>query len=95
MSSKKLFFKNVAVCLIAVSIPPFLVINSIQARRCALLEKEIAKMEQTQSAMVEDNKTLITGISVLAGADRIESLAGELGLKLAETEDIIRVEMGK
>ena len=52
-------------------------------------------MEQSQSAMVEDNKTLITGISVLAGADRIESLAGELGLKLAETEDIIRVEMGK
>ena len=95
MSSKKLFFKNVAVCLIAVSIPLFLVINSIQARRYALLEKEIAKMEQTQSAMVEDNKTLITGISVLAGADRIESLAGELGLKLAETEDIIRVEMGK
>lgn len=95
MSSKKLFFKNVAVCLIAVSIPLFLVINSIQVRRCALLEKEIAKMEQTQSAMVEDNKTLITGISVLAGADRIESLAGELGLKLAETEDIIRVEMGK
>ena len=95
MSSKKLFFKNVAVCLIAVSIPLFLVVNSIQARRCASLEKEIAKMEQTQSAMVEDNKTLITGISVLAGADRIESLAGELGLKLAETEDIIRVEMGK
>lgn len=95
MSSKKLFFKNVAVCLIAVSIPLFLVVNSIQARRCALLEKEIAKIEQTQSAMVEDNKTLITGISVLAGADRIESLAGELGLKLAETEDIIRVEMGK
>ena len=40
MSSKKLFFKNVAVCLIAVSIPLFLVINSIQAIRCALLEKQ-------------------------------------------------------
>ena len=44
---------------------------------------------------MEENKTLITGISVLAGADRIEALAsGQLGMRPAESSEIIRVEMG-
>ena len=45
--------------------------------------------------MVEENKNLITGISVLSSADRIEALAsGQLGMRPAESSEIIRVEMG-
>lgn len=95
MKKKSALAKGVAICLLAASIPLFLAVDGIQSRRFAQVEGEIAEMERKQTEMVEENKNLITGISVLASADRIEELAsGQLGMRLAESNEIIRVEMG-
>jgi cell division protein FtsL len=95
MKRKSALAKGVAICLLAASIPLFLAVNGIQSRRFAELQGEIRRLEREQAELVEENKTLITGISVLAGADRIEALAsGQLGMRPAESSEIIRVEMG-
>lgn len=95
MKKKSALAKGVAICLLAASIPLFLAVDGIQARRFAQLEGEIADLERKQADLVEENKNLITGISVLASADRIEEIAsGELGMRPAESNEIIRVEMG-
>lgn len=81
--------------MLAASIPLFLAVDGIQSRRFAQLEGEIADLERAQAELVEKNKNLITGISVLASADRIEALAsGQLKMRPAESSEIIRVEMG-
>lgn len=95
MKRKSALAKGVAICLLAASIPLLLAVNGIQARQFARLKSEIASLEREQAELVEENKNLITGISVLAGADRIEALAsGQLGMRPAESSEIIRVEMG-
>ena len=95
MKEKSVLAKGVAICLLAASIPLFLAVDGIQARRYARLEQEIDRLERSQAELVEENKNLITGISVLASADRIEELAsGQLGMRPAESSEIIRVEMG-
>lgn len=95
MKKKSALAKGVAICLLAASIPLFLAVDGVQARRFAQLEQEIARLERSQAEMVEENKNLITGISVLSSADRIEALAsGQLGMRPAESSEIIRVEMG-
>lgn len=95
MKKKSALAKGVAICLLAASIPLFLAVDGIQARRFSQLEGEIADLERKQADLVEENKNLITGISVLASADRIEEIAsGELGMRPAESNEIIRVEMG-
>ncbi len=95
MKEKSVLAKGVAICLLAASIPLFLAVEGIQARRYARLEQEIDRLERSQAELVEENKNLITGISVLASADRIEELAsGQLGMRPAESSEIIRVEMG-
>lgn len=95
MKKKSALAKGVAICLLAASIPLFLAVDGVQARRFAQLEQEIAQLERRQAEMVEENKNLITGISVLSSTDRIEALAsGQLGMRPAESSEIIRVEMG-
>lgn len=95
MKKKSALAKGVAICLLAASIPLFLAVDGVQARRFAQLEQEIAQLERRQAEMVEENKNLITGISVLSSADRIEALASsQLGMRPAESSEIIRVEMG-
>ena len=46
--------------------------------------------------VVEENKKLITDISLLSSAQRIGNIAeNELDMHKAETEEIVRVEMNK
>ena len=95
MKTRSALAKGVAICLLAASIPAFLAVSGIQSQKFAQLKGEIAGFEREQAELVEENKNLITGISVLAGADRIEALAsGQLGMRPAESSEIIRVEMG-
>ena len=95
MKRKNALVKGVAICVLAASIPLFLAVDGIQSRRFAQLEGEIAGLERAQAELVEKNKNLIPGISVLASADRIEALAsGQLKMRPAESSEIIRVEMG-
>lgn len=71
-----------------------LALDGIQARRYSSVESEIEQLVRYQTELIENNKNLITGISVLSSADRIEELAStQLNMRLAETNEIIRVEM--
>lgn len=93
-SSVKNFFKKVLVIVIAAMIPLMLCLYALQAKRYTDLTKEIAALEKKQEKLIEDNKKLVSDISVLSSADRIEKIAvDELGMHKAESEDIVRVEM--
>ena len=90
----KNILKYIFVCICAATGPALLVINSIQAMRYKKLEKEVTALEKKQVELVEENKRLITDISLLSGSDRIERIAStELNMHKAESEEIVRVEM--
>lgn len=94
MKSGSVLKRNIILCFVALSIPLMLVVDGVQARRYSLVESEIQQLVRYQTELVENNKNLITGISVLSSADRIEELAStQLNMRLAETNEIIRVEM--
>ncbi|MCR4626874.1 MAG: septum formation initiator family protein [Treponema sp.] len=92
----KNIFKYVFVCACGIAIPALLVINSLQALKYKKLEREVSALEKKQVELVEENKRLITNISLLSSSDRIEKIASEeLGMHKAESEEIVRVEMKK
>ena len=94
MDQFKRVMKLVLLCLGALSIPALLILDAVQARKYADLTDQVKQLESKQQELVEENKKLITDISLLSGTDRIESLAeGELGMRKAETDEIIGVEM--
>ena len=81
------FFKKVLVCILALSIPVMLYLYAMQAKRYTDLERK-------QAELIEQNKKLVSDISVLSSADRIEKIAvDDLGMHKAQAEDIVRVEM--
>lgn len=86
--------RTIGGCVMAVMIPGLLVAAGIQSFRYANLEKEIKGLEEKQVELIEQNKKLITEISILSSTDRIEDIAqNELEMRKAETEEIVRVEM--
>ena len=90
----KQVLQTVLTCVLAALIPLLLVAYGIQTKRYADLSREIGDLEQKQERLVEQNKKLVSDISLLSSTDRIEKIAvDELGMHKAETEDIVRVEM--
>ena len=88
--SKTKLFMYVA----AVLIPALLVVDAVQASRYKKLQREVASLENKQVELVEENRRLISDISVLSSSDRIEHLAeGELGMHKAKSDEIVRVEI--
>lgn len=88
------FAKKTFVCILALSIPALLCLYAFQAKKYTDLNKELIELEKKQAELIEQNKKLVSDISVLSSADRIEKLAvEELGMHKAEAEDIVRVEM--
>jgi cell division protein FtsL len=78
----------------AVLIPLFLVLQAAQSYRYKKLRAENRALENKQVELVEQNRKLISDISVLSSSDRIEKIAeGDLGMHKASTEDIVRVEI--
>lgn len=85
---------RIGTCLLAAAIPALLLAYAIQTKRYADLSREIAELEKKQERLIEQNKKLVSDISLLSSTDRIEKIATEeLGMHKAETEDIVRVEM--
>jgi len=77
-----------------VLIPLLLALDAFQAHRYAELKSELAKLEAKQVEVVEQNRKLISDISLLSSSDRIEKIAeSELGMHKAKSEDIVRVEI--
>ena len=93
MSPKTSFIiKTVALCIVALLIPTMLVIDAVQARKYVDLREQVLELEDRQAQIIEENKKLITDISILSSADRIETIAQDsLDMRKAETDEIIRV----
>ncbi len=84
----------VLLCFVSLCIPALLILNGMQAKRYTALQKDVRELELKQQELVEQNKKMITDISLLSSSDRIESIAeNELGMRKAESEEIVRVEM--
>ena len=67
---------------------------AVQAKKNTDLLREIKQLEVKEAKLIEENKKLVSDISVLTSAERIERIAEEeLGMHKAESEDIVRVEM--
>ncbi len=87
---KSRLFAYIATALI----PLLLVVQAFQSYRYKKLKTEIRRLENKQVELVEQNRKLISDISVLSSSERIEKIAeGELGMHKASTEDIVRVEI--
>ena len=72
----------------------WIMMNGIQSRKYTDLERQITELEKKQADLIEQNKKLITDISLLSNTDRIEKLAKDnLNMRPAETDEIVRVEM--
>ena len=88
------FFKAILICLFALSIPAMLILYALQTKKYTDLTKEIQDLEVKQEKLIEENKKLVSDISQLSSAERIERIAvEELGMHKAQAEDIVRVEM--
>ena len=88
------FIKNFFLCLVALGIPGLLILSGIQSSKYRTLQKEVIELERKQEALIEENKKLITDISLLSSSDRIEKIAEEdLGMRQAESEEIVRVDV--
>ena len=82
------------VALLALCIPGALAIGGMRSRKYADLNKDVTDLETRQQTLVDENKNLITDISLLSSTDRIERIAEEeLGMRQAESEEIVRVQM--
>lgn len=91
---KKELLSKILTCVLAILIPLLLLILGIQAKNYAELSKEVSDLEKKQEQLVEENKKLISDISLLSSTDRIEKIATEeLGMHKAESSDIVRVQM--
>ncbi|MGL4982088.1 MAG: cell division protein FtsL [Treponemataceae bacterium] len=92
--SGKIAFKKMWIYLVVICIPCLLILDSIQAKRFSKIEREVKKIESSQYELIEANKRLIAGISVLSSPERIEQLAkGSLQMRKASPDEIIRVQV--
>ena len=90
---KEVLYK-ILIILLALSIPLLLILNGIQAERYKKLMESVTELEAKQVQLIEENKKLIIDIGLLSSTERIEEIAEKkLGMRKAESEEIIRVEM--
>ena len=94
MRKRNAFTNKLFMYIAAVLIPLLLVVDAIQATRYKKLEREVSALEDKQVKLIEENRRLISDISVLSSSDRIEQLAeNELGMHKAKSNEIVRVEI--
>lgn len=94
MKKRKHIVETVAVCVVALLIPLLLIFDAMQSGRYEILESEVTALERRQEELVESNKKLVSDISILSSADRVERRAREeLGMRKAGADDIVRVEI--
>lgn len=93
MKGKNLGWKIFTI-VCALLVPLLFALNAMQAARYMKVQSEVKALEQKQVELVEENKRLITDISLLSSGERIGKIAEEeLGMRKAESEEIVRVEM--
>lgn len=80
--------------LVAVAIPLTLMGFSLMAKKVTDLNREIKEMVEKETRLVEENERLVSEIAILKNSERIEKLAVEEGMHKAETEEIVRMDVG-
>ena len=96
MKKKTKFIQNFATIILAISIPGLLALASFETKRYATLEKEVSDLEKKQYELIEENKKRVSEIGMLSSSERIEKIAiSEYGMRLAESDEIVRVEVGR
>jgi cell division protein FtsL len=87
---------RVSIYFIALLIPSFLCLDSMQSLKYVSIQREIRELEKTEAKLIEKNKTLIADISSLSSTSRIEAIAvNELAMRKATSSEIMRVEVGR
>ncbi len=90
----KVFFQILFIVLLALMIPGLLIIYGFQAKKYSTLYEDVVGLEKKQEQLIEQNKKLISDISLVSNSDEIERKANEeLNMHKAEKEEIVRVEM--
>jgi cell division protein FtsL len=78
--------------LFSMTLPLFLGVTVVQARRYADLQREVRRLDVVQEEWIEQNKRLIAEIGLYSSAERIEQIAvKELGLMKKQPEDILQI----
>ncbi len=88
--------KKFLAVLFTVLIPCFLFAVVLQTARYSRVEQEVRDYDREQFRLIEKNKSLISGIAVLARPERIEKIAvEELNMRKALSQEILRIEISK
>jgi hypothetical protein len=77
---------------LALTLPLFLGVSVVQARKYAALQRDVRRLEVIQEEWIESNKRLIAGIILYSSPDRIGRIAAEdLGLTKKQPEEILQI----
>lgn len=87
------FLTKVACLIIAIAIPVLLMVVACQAKKNSDLRRQIEILERKQENLQEKNKKLVGDIGQLTSVERIQKEAQSLGMKPADTNEIVRVDM--
>ena len=88
--------KNLCAFVLLMMIFVFLFAMVWQSYQYSRLEREITRLERQQAQIVEDNRRMISGITVLSTPERIQRVAvEELGMRKAETHEITRISISR
>lgn len=88
--------KNVGYALLVISLPLMLFAAAWQSARYTSLLRVTIDLEKAQNAIIDSNKHLISGISLLSAPERIEKMAeSELSMRKAKKDEILRIALRK
>lgn len=91
---KQTFSYKIKLAAAAAGIPLLLAVQGIQSWRYVSRENDLRQMEKKQQELIENNKQLISEISLLGSSERIEKIVVEkFGMRPADTDEIVRVEI--
>ncbi len=86
------FLRTVLVVILILCIPLSFVLAGIQIHSYANLNREVKALNEKQYKLIDENRRLVSEISVLTGSERIEKIAQEeYGMRPAESSEILRV----
>lgn len=88
--------KNIGYALLVIAMPLMLFAAAWQSSRYSSLQRETASLEKKQTEIIDSNKHLISGISILSAPDRIERMAqDELSMRKVRKDEILRIALRK
>lgn len=87
--------KRILMIGILLSIPTLLFLNVWQGFRYWEMERGIARLQDEQQQMFEENKLMIVNIAVASSPTRIAELAEELGLKKYDAAQRLIVKLSR